>query len=348
MALLAECVWMSGWAAAQIKAYTPGQYPEPKSPEFKREVTVQDLLPAARVLVRKPAERQPLEPGYAIKPGEKLLILVSELFDDRVLSAIRTAIEEVGGRVDAVKTFAPPRVKANTNIGHEEIRMFASFGATDMFAFPKALQAAGKYDLVINGEGGPVPVTPYGWEYIPWSTADKFMFSQAGFPHEVQKAIDEKAWDHLLKARKIRATDLEGTDMTWNWHPKYAGMLREEWPGYAVVLTGHLGSFPEFLSPPDAEAQGKIAGTINHMGTFPHLTLTINRNEIIKIEGGGEYGKQWQDMLQSCRGIQYPGFPAPGCGGLRKLPSEPTCGALAHSIFRTMRLRRPGNAAARA
>lgn len=159
-----------------------------------------------------------------------------------------------------------------------------------------------------------MPVTSYGWEYIPWNTVDKFMFSQAGFPYEVTKAINDSAWDKLLKARKVRATDPEGTDMTWNWQPQYGAMIREEWPGYAVVLTGHLGSFPQFLSPLDANAHGKIAGTLNHMGSFPHLTLTIEKNEITKVEGGGEYGKQWQAMLESCRATQYPGFPAPGCG----------------------------------
>lgn len=314
IAVLSQLVFMSGLAVAQVKTYTAGDYPAPKLPPYKLDVTTQDLLPMARVLVRKPAERQPLTPGYAIKPGEKVLILVSEAFDDRVVGAIRQAIEEVGGKPDVVKTFAPPRNKVNTNIGYEEVRMFASFGLVDGFAFPKALQAAGKYDMVINGEGGPVPVTPYKWEYIPWSTVDKFMFSQASFPFELQKAIDNKAWDNLLKARKIHVTDPEGTDMTWNWNPQYAAMLREEWPGYAVVLTGHLGSFPEFLSPLDADAHGTIGGTLNHMGTFPYLKITVDKNQITKIEGGGEYGKQWQGMIEACKSIQYPGFPAPGCG----------------------------------
>ena len=312
--LLAGLVGWNARVAAQVTTYTPGAYPAPKSPEYKLAVTVEDLLPIARVLVRKPAERQPLTPGYAIKPGQKVLILVGESVDDRVLGAIRTAIEELGGRPDIVKTYEPPRTKANTNIGFQEVQLFAGFGGIDGFAFPKALQAVGKYDLVINGMGGPVPATPYGWEYIPWATADQFMFSQAGFPYEVQKAIDNKAWDNLLKARKIHATDPEGTDMTWNWQSHYAGMLREEWPTYDVVLTGHLGSFPEFLSPLDADAHGTIGGTLNHTGTFPHMVLTVNKNEITKIEGGGEYGKQWQEMLQTCRSIQYPGFPAPGCG----------------------------------
>lgn len=307
---------MAGLAVAQVKTYTPGEYPSPQDPSFKVDATIEDLLPIARVLVRKPALRQPLEPGYAIKPGERVAIVVASNFDNRVLEAIRQAIEEVGGKPDIVKTYAPPRPKVHGNEGHNEIRNFASFGTPGVprFGFPKALQALGKYDLVINGSGGPVPVTPYRWEYIPWETVDMFMFSQAGFPYEVQKAMDDKAWDMLLKSKHIRATDPEGTDMNWNWHANYGALLREEWPGYAVVLTGHLGSFPEFLSPLDADANGIIAGTINHTGSFPHLALTIKKNEIVKIDGGGEYGQKWQEMLKACRSIQYPGFPGPGCG----------------------------------
>lgn len=312
--VLSEMFFIGALAVAQIKTYTPEDYPAPKELKYKMNATVEDLLPVARVLVRKPRERQPLEPGYGIKPGERVLILVDSAFDNTVLEAIRRAIEEVGGKPDITKTFSPPRSKETGNFGYQEVRMFASFGSMVPFAFPKALQAAGKYDLVLNGEGGPVPVTSYGWEYIPWNTVDKFMFSQAGFPYEVQKAIDNKAWDMLLKTEKIHATDPEGTDMTWNWHPNYGSLIREEWPNYNVVLTGHIGTFPEFLSPADAKANGTIGGTINHVGTFPHLLLTIKDNEIVKIEGGGQYGKEWQGMLAACRGIQYPGFPAPGCG----------------------------------
>lgn len=321
--ILSEMLLVTALAVAQIKSYTPGEYPAPKETPYKMDATVEDLLPIARVLVKKPALRQPLEPGYGIKPGQRVLILVASSFDDRVLEAIRRAIEEVGGKPDVVKTWTPPRGKVSSNHGHNEIRLLTELAGArtgDRFGFPKSLVAASKnssagpYDLILNGSGGPVPVTPYGWEYIPWDTVDKFMFSQAGFPYEVQKAIDDKAWDLLLKSRKIRATDPEGTDMSWNWRPNYGGLLKEEWPGYAVVLTGHLGTFPEFLSPPDAEATGRIAGTINHTGTFPLITLTLKNNEILKVEGGGEYGKRWQDVLAACKNIQFPGFPGPGCG----------------------------------
>jgi len=324
--LLAAICLTEGTAWSQVKNYTPGEYPAPRTPDYNPNVTVEDLLPAARVLVRKPAKRQPLEPGYAVKPGQHILILVTSTFDDRVLEAIRLAIEEVGGRPDIMKTWTAPSARVSGNRGFEEFRVFKGEGAAGTanrpprFGFTKGLQALGKltangeYTLVINGAGGPPPMESYDWEYIPWDTADQFLFSQAGFPYEVQYAMDRKAYSTLLRARKIRATDPEGTDMAWNWHPNYEGINREEHPGYEFVLAGHLGAIPQFHSPLDADANGTIAGTINHTGTFPRLALTITKNQIAKVAGGGEYGRLWQEMLEACRGIQFPGFPAPGCG----------------------------------
>ncbi|HEY7679680.1 MAG TPA: SDR family NAD(P)-dependent oxidoreductase, partial [Terriglobia bacterium] len=172
------------------------------------------------------------------------------------------------------------------------------------------------YDLVIEGTGGPNPKADYRWAYIPWDTTDKFLYSMAAFPYELQEMVDKLLWKTLTSARKIHATDPEGTDMTWSWDPKFEGMLRENWPGYEILKQGHISPMPLFMSPVEANANGKIAGNINHQGTFPHLVLTIQKNDIVKVEGGGEFGRRWDEVLQDCKnvGIHYPGFPAPGCG----------------------------------
>ncbi len=314
-------------ASAQIRQYQPGAYPAPKHPQFKNYV-VADLMPAARMLVRKPQNRQPLEPGYGIQPGMRVLIVVDKNFSTTVLEAIDKAIEELGGKVDLVRTHAPQAPAAEGNFGWHEINFFSGFirpGSTgDRFAVPKSLVAAGeasgqgKYDLLLNGSGGPIPASSFGWEYIPWDSPDKFIYSQAGFPYELQKAIDDKAWDYVIRNRKSHATDPEGTDLTWNWRPNFVGLLREEWPTYNMVLAGHLSPFPLFLSPKEADANGTIAGTINHVGTFPFLKLTIQQNGIAKVEGGSKYGQMWAEMLEKCKGVSFPGFPAPGCGWLEE------------------------------
>lgn len=314
-------------ANAQVRDYNPGAYPAPKHPPFKN-FTVEDLLPTARTLARKPQMRQPLEPGYGIKPGMHVLILVDKNFSGTVLQAIDRAIEELGGRVDIVRTHVPKAPSIEGNQGWQEINFFTTFLPKDPDADPSAFQKslveaagltrAGKVGLLLNGDGGPIPTTSFGWEYIPWNSPDKFIYSQAGYPYELQKAIDDKAWEYVIHNRKAHAVDPEGTDLTWNWDPGFVGQLREEWPGYNMVLAGHLSPFPLFMSPKEANARGVIAGTINHVGTFPFLKLTIDQNAITKIEGGAKYGQMWQEMLAKCRSISYPGFPAPGCGWLEE------------------------------
>ncbi len=104
------CALLAGGSAwSQVRTFQPGEYPAPKDPPYKLNVTVEDLLPIACVHVRKPAKRQPLVPGYAIKPGQRVVIFVASTFDDTVLEAIRRAIGEAGGKPDAMKSWAPER-----------------------------------------------------------------------------------------------------------------------------------------------------------------------------------------------------------------------------------------------
>ncbi|HWP84134.1 MAG TPA: hypothetical protein VNN17_03015, partial [Terriglobia bacterium] len=226
-----------------------------------------------------------------------------------------------------VRTHADEPRSFNTNAGEMELQFQGEGGAPPQSRLSGArgtralweanVSVGGKgYDLVIEGTGGPNPKAAYRWEYIPWDTSDKFLNSMAAFPYEIQELIDVKMWNTIKSARTIHATDPEGTDITWHWDPKFEGMLRENWPGYEILKQGHISPMPLFMSPVEANANGKIAGTLNHAGTFPHLTLTITKNEITKVEGGGEFGRRWNEVLEDCKkvGIHYPGFPAVGCG----------------------------------
>jgi len=304
-------------------------YPAPRDPDYKTalKATVDDLMPIARLMVKKPSRRMALSPGYGIKPGENVLIVVSVRFDSRVREALRRAMVEAGAKVDIMLTHAVEPATQTGNAGEEEFRFMGEGGAPPQSRLSGArgtralweanVTAGGKgYDLVIEGTGGPNPKADYRWEYIPWDTVDKFQNSMAAFPYEIQEALDKAMWKTITQARKIHATDPEGTDITWNWDPKFEGMLHENWPGYEILKQGHISPMPLFMSPIEANANGKIAGNINHAGLFPHLVLTIEKNEIVNIEGGGEYGRRWKEVLDECKAkkIQFPGFPGVGCG----------------------------------
>src|SRR3990172_13395 len=103
-----------GWGVgAQVYAQISG-YPAPRDPNYKAalQATVEDLMPVARLMAKKPSRRMALSPGYGINPGDNVLIVVSVRFDSRVLEAIRRAIVEAGAKVDIVRTHADmPRLQ---------------------------------------------------------------------------------------------------------------------------------------------------------------------------------------------------------------------------------------------
>ena len=94
----------SQWLAAQNPVYTPGEYPAPRYPQIKASYTVDDLMPIAREVVRRPVMSAFLKAGYAIQPGQRALIVVPGDFEPLVLDAIVRAIHEAGGEADVVRT----------------------------------------------------------------------------------------------------------------------------------------------------------------------------------------------------------------------------------------------------
>src|ERR1035437_9409645 len=113
VALLAVC--------APVYAQLSG-YPPPRDPDYKSvlKATVDGLMPMARLMAKKPSRRMALSPGYGIKSGETVLIVVSVRFDDRVLEAIRRAMVEAGAKVDIMRTHAMEPKLLSANAGDEE------------------------------------------------------------------------------------------------------------------------------------------------------------------------------------------------------------------------------------
>ena len=55
---------------------------------------------------------------------------------------------------------------------------------------------------------------------------------------------------------------------------------------------------------------GVVAGTSNHTGYSPHVSVTVEGGMITKIEGGGRYGELWREVVERYRDVQYPGSPS--------------------------------------
>ncbi len=138
---------------------------------------------------------------------------------------------------------------------------------------------------------------------------------------EVQDAIDLLTWDRMLQAARIHATDPEGTDISWTIKPNYWEEGKDTYrkgtgvQSFNIVHEGHISAMPLGMGPQSFEANdadGVIAGTLNHAGPFPHIRMVVSRGGASGIEGGGEYGRLWREGLSKWANVQFPGTPGPG------------------------------------
>jgi len=313
-------------ALAPLGSVFAQNYPAPRYPKLPEVRSAEDLLDIARVVVLKPSRRETLRPGYNVKAGEKVLMIVPSDFSPLVRDALAMAIREVGAQLDIAIIGRGPASNEQAREGLppdgtvEASRMLnpTPRGGPGRYAKINAMIKADRYDLVIEGGGGPQPVNAHRWERIPWNTVEKFVVS-AGFPSEIQDLIDQRIWDAFKNALRIHVTDPEGTDMTWSVKPEHLERLLDEYadpiypPGtYDMVKRGHISLTPLFLPMKDIDAKGVVAGTINHAGVFPRVKLHVDTGKVVRAEGGGSYGETIQAVLRKYENVEYPGFPGKG------------------------------------
>ncbi len=287
--------------------YRPGQYPAPRYPQALKNPMVEDLMPIARQIVKRPDSGQMFYPGYDIKPGERVLIAVARHFNPVVLEAITRAIREAGAKVDVMMGSDAYLPGGDGATEWEYFTFMKAIMSAQAGGIPQetiiAMTLAGKYDLAISGMGGGIPPHPRDkmrWAYIPWDLADMFYVHGAGIPADLLKFIDSKAWESLSSAVQIHATDPEGTDITWS--PKGA-----DWQVPGRHNPGHLSSHPG-----RSGATGVLAGTWNHVGPFPHIRVSFNNDRMEGIEGGGSYGQKWRAIRGEWKNVSVPTKPGAG------------------------------------
>ncbi|MEE8176966.1 MAG: hypothetical protein V3T65_03130 [Acidobacteriota bacterium] len=322
----------SQWLTAQNPVYKPGEYPAPRYPQVKASYTVEELLPIAREVIRRPVMSAFLKAGYSIQPGQRALIVVPSRFNNLVLETIVRAIQEAGGQADVVRTYGPLREAGDLpirNAAREAGRLIEpvpvdengnpirrSRGFAQQGNIIRMAETGG-YDILIYRSGGPHGPIAIPWQYIFWDQIDKFV-TAASFPDELQQAIDKAAWDILLQSRRIHVTDPEGTDIAWTIDPRYWEEAKETYQ-FNIVHEGHLSAIPLGMAVDsfmESDAAGVIAGTLNHAGPFPHIQVGVSKASAAGIEGGGEYGRLWRQVLAKWKDVQWPGHPGPGLNKL--------------------------------
>jgi hypothetical protein len=140
------------------------------------------------------------------------------------------------------------------------------------------------------------------------------------FPGDVWKLEEGKILDAIPFVEHVRATDPEGTDLSW---PVATEEDAERW-AKAAYLQGHLFLYPlqgsrgileaAYASQVFPDANGVLAGCSNHTAYFPCIKAYIEHGQISRIEGGGKYGDLARELLANpaLKNARYPTAPRPG------------------------------------
>jgi hypothetical protein len=162
------------------------------------------------------------------------------------------------------------------------------------------------YDLLIYGTGGPNrKLTDTDYQRIPWRTEEDLASPANEFPMSLWELINEKTAEIVRAAEEVRITDPEGTDITFTNYD-------DEGIYYNRDAPGHIYGHPTYLTS-EIDTTGVVAGTLNHAGAYPRVEVELTDAKVTSVNGGGEYGDQWREVLEETRdSIQYPGYPDTG------------------------------------
>ena len=288
-------------------------------------VVTPTLLDAARTIVRGPSLNRTKTAGYDVKPGEKVLLVEKATDDPVVTEALALAMREIGASVDVFHIDIADRpmdyLDEFRGLTHNVpgIEVDEAFRLwKEKFQWIERLAEERGYSLLLQGESGKLPeLDGVRYEGIPWY--DRVTFPAAGFPWPLWDLINKKTWAPIWEKGKgawVHLTDPEGSDLRYRLQPEYweashyEGHRRRFEPNYYL---GHLFGYPTPPYNPGIEVEGVLAGTINHYSRpFPHAKAFFEGGRVVRIEGGGEYGDKWREIMELTKDIQYPDYPDKG------------------------------------
>ncbi|MBI4483498.1 MAG: hypothetical protein HY652_11490 [Acidobacteria bacterium] len=304
--------------------------PAPRHPKIPKITSVEQLLPNARIVVKRERHLADGIIGIGLKAGEKVLITANSSWDPLVIEALRIAIAEAGGKVDIL-------IRGAENLGSSASEGFFGREPADAMrirdftgAQPTWLsQAMREHDVVVGflADGatwGRIGKTrTIRWEY---PRADQLASPAVSYPDELLEAIAQKVWGQIKGAREVRITDPLGTDMTFTLGDKYWEEYAQRW-GKATWGTVDLNKpiphevhamvVPSLAGKPDAK--GIIVARGLHSGPIAELKVYFEGGQVVKVEGGGKAGEYIKEALERFKNTPYPDYPGPGVGWLEEV-----------------------------
>jgi hypothetical protein len=309
-------------------------YPSPRYPKIPEITKVEQLLPYVRHIVERPMPYSgDQRPGFAVKGGEKVLFIADSDLDPLVTEAfIRVLRDEKKCRVDVFQEQGRRRLYRTAEVMKYLVETKPT---ARMLGGPEWAAEVAKrqgYDKVIGQifwEDNNVRLRDFSFS-LDWPTREQLASPAVTYPEEIIEAIDRASWKILRQTEKVRITDPEGTDISFTWFPEYWEIMDGNYPAYQTegfgthhyyrgalkspLISGHLTGYPLGIVLPKSDVRGVAAGTSDHLGPYPHIKLHLERSQVTRVEGGGEFGDGWRKFIEQNKDIQYPHYPGPGVG----------------------------------
>ncbi|MBI4483071.1 MAG: hypothetical protein HY652_09295 [Acidobacteria bacterium] len=335
--LLLSMSGQTGTSSAQVPLTKGEKYPEPRYPKASRITTVEPLLENAKnIITRSMAYSGNQFPGWEMKAGQKVLFVISRNTDPLVIEAFTRAFEELNCQMDLLvlgprqsryamgddpasgfdRTLNAAQVKAE----RERAPLFS-----DSRWITETAKARG-YDRVVGATfRQPEDELDVGYG-MDWPTRELLASPSVRYPYEIVEALDRKTWEKLRQADTVHVTDPEGSDIRFTWFPEYWQVIEGTHPTLKNIagsgshiygpgrseiplISSHVMGYPQGIVLDKSDAEGVAAGT---SGVNTHIKISLKRNEIVNIEGGGRFGDGWRRFVEGTKNIQYPTYPRPG------------------------------------
>ncbi|MGH3759320.1 hypothetical protein [Actinophytocola sp.] len=295
----------------------------PRCPPYVEVTGVDDLLPYLEAVARRPYSAG-LHAAWDLQPGERILLRLDSWYDPLCVEATIKTLEKFGCTYEIMNIDRGPQPNYT---GDDEVDFM--FKLTKEIAgwmeTWKQIEKEGRFDKLLWGFGGPILADrQIKIQRMPFYSTEMVTSEAHTLPYEILDALDNWTWDRICAARRVRITDPEGTDLTYTNYDDYydetrtqfnEDLLQEWYPENAAFVRkfqpGHVWGKPKFLLGKD-DASGVIAGTMNHIGPFKHVTMRVENSKITEITGGGRYGDRLRDVLAESADTQYPGYPGKG------------------------------------
>jgi hypothetical protein len=151
----------------------------------------------------------------------------------------------------------------------------------------------------------------------------------ASYPGDVWRLVEEHVIEPMAWADKVRITDPEGTDISFDLSEQQAKDWAEStyYPGhlFMIALQGatrlpavFYPTLTHWIAPSmPSNLNGTVAGTRSHTGVYPRIEVTLKNGRVVEVKGGGEYGDGWRALLAwpfLTEGLQYPYYENIGRG----------------------------------